>query len=285
MAVKSRSFSMVYRNLCEAMKRAPEVKVERWQGVDATKNPALVTHELQFIDFEVDLAGVDDLDHWRKDTGANIPWADIAFEERVCGSPLNPGKAWESWPWAESADKFRDKEAMFNISYAEMFWPRWPRRGGGGMHSELGGIGDIRRSPADPGPGMQGISYRYGDLQDLVELLAHEPMTRQAVIPLFHPHETGRGDGSRKMCSLLYNFIVRDGRLHLFYPMRSVDLRRHWRDDCYMAVRMMIWVRDRCAERNPVWRDIKMGNYAMFATSLHVFKNDHIELVRDGGWK
>jgi len=118
-------------------------------------------------------------------------------------------------------------------------------------------------------------------LNDLVDLLVREPHTRQAVIPLFFPEDTGISDGGRKMCSLCYQVMVRDGRASIWYPLRSCDLRRHYSDDVYLAVRMLLWIIDRCRERSEFWRGVVPGWYCMHMTSLHVFENDHKELMED----
>ena len=55
--MKPTSFAVVYRRLCEQMKRAPVVKTERWQGIDASKNPSMATRELRHVYFEVDRRG------------------------------------------------------------------------------------------------------------------------------------------------------------------------------------------------------------------------------------
>lgn len=282
---KLTSFAVVYRNLRRAMLAAPPVKTERWQGRDVSRDPSALTYELSHVYFEVDLRGVEDLDHWRRDADPNLPWADDHFTERACGSPLNPGAEWRNWPWAASADKFRDANEIFNHTYAERLWPKWPRRGSGGDYSAAPQAGNsLRRAPAVQGSVMKGIAHAYGDLQDLVELLAAEPRTRQAYIPLFFPEDTGRGDGGRKPCTLGYQFLSRDGKLDITYPMRSVDLRRHFRDDCYLAVRLLLWVLDRCREIEPrYWKDVRPGNYDMLMGSLHVFANDRREL-EEGKW-
>ena len=285
--MKPTSFAVVYRRLCEQMKRAPVVKTERWQGIDASKNPSMATRELRHVYFEVDLGGVEDLNHWQRDIGPNLPWADDHFLERVGGSPLNPGREWENWPWATSADKFRDGEAkIFNHTYAERLWPKWPRRGSGGDYSVYPNPNSLRRAPQVQGAPMRGISGTpYGDLQDLVEFLTGEPHTRQAYFGMWHPEDNGRGDGGRKPCSLGWQFLVRDDRIDVTYVMRSVDLRRHFRDDCYLAVRLLLWVLDRCREVRPeFWIKVKPGNYDMLMTSLHVFANDHAMLVRGEDW-
>lgn len=286
--MKGMSFNQTFAALCRHMRSAPEVVTERWQGVDATKNPALATHEMTFVEFEVDLRGHEDLDHWRRDIGPNLPWADDHFLERVGGSPLNPGREWANWPWAASAERFRDSGKIFNHTYAERLWPRFPRSGDGGDYSSAPQKpGDLRKQPRVRSAGVRGIGWKYGDLQDLVDLIANEPCTRQAYIPMFFPEDTGVGDGGRKPCSLGWQFLVRDNKISVFYPMRSVDLRRHFRDDCYLCVRLLLWVLDRCRERGDkkFWAGVVPGTYAMWMGSLHVFKNDHGELVRDGGWK
>ena len=258
--------------LMNLMKVAPAVKTERWQGVDVRNNPAATSYELRNVEIEVPLRGIEDLTHWRKDIAPNLPWADNHFTERVGEEPLNPGVEWMNWPWGKNAAKFRNADEIFNHTYMERLWPRWARRTPGGRLS-----GHDRATY----PERTGIAWRYGDLMDLVYMLAHEPYTRQAWIPLFFPEDTGLSDGGRKMCSLGYQFLVRDGQLHIWYPLRSVDLVRHFRDDCYLAVRLLLWMLDQCRQRNKkFWGEIVPGTYAMHITSLHVFENDMIQLKK-----
>lgn len=263
------SFAGVTEFFRREMRRAPQVKTERWQGVDVSKNPAAASYELRNACFEVNLSGIEDLQFWRDAVKPNLPWADDHFLERVGGEPLNPGVQWANWPWAGSAAKF--KTERFNHSYMERFWPKFARRTDDGKLPHIHGK---RRYPEGDGRPKFGIAHYYGDLWDLVELLAKEPNTRQAWIPLFFPEDTGWGDGGRKPCTLGYQIIVRDGKAHIWYPLRSCDLIRHFQDDCYLAVRLLLWIIDRCREINPVWKDITPGTYAMHMTSLHIFEND-----------
>jgi hypothetical protein len=76
---------------------------------------------------------------------------------------------------------------------------------------------------------------------------------------------------------------MRDNIASIWYPLRSCDLRRHYSDDAYLAVRMLLWVIDRCRERSEYWNVVKPGFLAMHMTSLHCFENDWKEL-RDGRW-
>lgn len=253
----------------EQMTTAPEVRTERWQGIPANND----TFELRNVNFEVPLLNIWDLDHWRADIRPSVPWADDHFLERVGGEPLNPGEQWRCWPWALRADKFRTAE-KFNHSYMERLWPKYARRTEDGKLPTTSG-GRMRRYPTGDRRPRFGIAHGYGDLQDLVELLADEPYTRQAWIPTFFPEDTGKSDGGRKMCTLGYQVIVRDGAAHIWYPLRSCDFVRHWADDCYLAIRMLMWIVQHCRRLNyDKWGEMRLGTFSMHCTSLHIFRSD-----------
>lgn len=195
----------------------------------------------------------------------NLPWADDHFEqERVSGEPLNPGKTWEHWPWASSANKFRDKDEQFNHSYAERYWPKFAGQSPDGTLRKVGGYKPIK-----------GIRELYGDLNDVVSLLVREPNTRQAYMPVFFPEDTGVVHGGRVPCSLGYHFIQRQGYLHIVYQLRSCDIYRHMRDDIYLTSRLLLWVLDEVKKTHP-W--MKPGFLDMQMTSLHCFVNDFREM-------
>ena len=266
------TFASVREILARQMLKAPLVKTERWQGVAANTD----TYELRNACYEVWLDGIEDLDHWRADIQPNLPWADDHFLERVGGEPLNPGEQWKKWPWGQSANNFR-AETRFNHTYMERLWPKFARRTGDGKLFEAGG--SVRKYPAvDPRP-KYGIAHHYGDLQDLVEYLAKEPYTRQAWIPLFFPEDTGFGDGGRKPCTLGYQVMVRENLAFMYYPLRSCDFLRHWADDCYLAVRLLLWIIDQCRLKSEFWKGVRPGSLAMHMTSLHVFANDREKLT------
>lgn len=280
--IKYRKFPEVLAAMNGIMKSADRVPQSRWQGIDVSKDPAAACYEVTGVEFEVDLDGVEDLDHWRGQIGPNLPWADDHFAERVGGQPLNPGVEWRNWPWGKSAARFRDEDEQFNHTYMERFWPKYA-----GMFPR----GEIQ-DPMFSTPGLRGwpwvahrgIRNEYGDLNDLVDLLCRDPYTRQAWIPLFFPEDTGWGDGGRKPCTLGYQFLVRNDRISVWYPLRSCDLVRHLRDDCYLAVRLLLWILDRCRSIDwEFWGRITTGTYSMHVTSLHVFENDMRDLRRTDG--
>lgn len=289
MTITDRSFANMFARTRAALgSYAHEVHTERWQGVDIAKRPEMNSYELLgwtchlSLDWLTQLHGDGAwsqgvlLEELGKIVEPSLPWADDHFLERVSGEPLNPGVEWANWPWATSADKFR-KDDRFNHSYMERLWPKFANftvggKVGSGLPDQLrGGYGYFR-----PHFGIRGV---FGDLQDLVELIANEPDTRQAWIPLFFPEDTGKGDGGRKPCTLGYQIIMRNNELSIYYPLRSCDFVRHFRDDIYMAIRLLLWVLDRCREINPeVWDHVHPGYYMMHCTSLHIFENDYRQL-------
>jgi len=282
------TFTDVRRTLTNAVIEMPSVRTEKWQGVDVSKNPAATSYEIRNACFEVPLNGNEDLEHWRRDTQANIPWADDHFAERVGGEPLNPGVQWANWPWSPSADKFRTNQ-RFNHTYMERLWPKFARRTEDGTLPTLSKSATaLRRYPSDDMRPKFGIAHHYGDLEDLVELLVAQPFTRQAFIPLFFPEDTGNGDGGRKVCTLGYQVMVRMSpyghpEAHIWYPLRSCDLIRHFPDDCYLAVRLLLWVVQECRKRDPLfWNEVRLGTYAMHMTSLHIFENDKRAILKGG---
>ena len=268
------NFDMATRAATRAMTTASSlVHTGTWQGVDISQKPEMTTHELLNYGLQVPVY-TSDLTALAEDIQPNLPWADDHFEERVCGYPLNPGKEWANWPYAKSADTFRNEQGMFNHSYPERYWPR--RAGNFGPllehREEVGG------DRYQPNEGIRGI---YGDLGDVVAQLIRDPFTRQAYLPIFFPEDTGAVNGGRVPCSLGYHFIRRNQYLHISYWLRSCDLVRHFRDDIYLTVRLLLWVINECKKRSPEWKDVEPGLYTMYITSLHCFRNDYLLLKKN----
>ena len=227
--------------------RSQEVHPETWQGIDTVGKPDMLTHELENFSLTIRL---NDLANYADVVKPNLPWADEHFQERVSGEPLNPPPSWVRWPWAHSAEKF--KTDVFSHSYPERFWP-------------------TRAGNSFPMEELHGIRFRYGDLQDVVDLLKRSPLTRQAYLPIFFPEDTGAHHGERIPCTLGYHFMQRQGKITIWYFIRSCDFTRHFRDDCYLAVRLLEWVRDQ------VGLEWELGDFHMTIASLHMFHNDWLK--------
>lgn len=253
------TFNLAINCSAEALlDRGYRVHSHNWQGVDISKKPEAEMFELLNWTFQVPLHGIEMLMHWREDIGPNTPWSDDHFLERIGGEPLNPGEQWKNWPYALSADRFRTEQERFSHTYMERFWPK---------HAGANFPGSTGIEP------LRGIRYEYGDLNDLVEHLAKDPLSRQAYLPIWFP-EDGTCPG-RKPCTLGYWFIQRNGYFHMSYPIRSCDIVRHFRDDCYLAVRLLLWILDRLREKDyNTWGTVRPGLYTMWIGSLHCFQGD-----------
>jgi hypothetical protein len=246
-----------------------DVDVGHWQGIATSGKPDLVTKEIINLTFTAQIPnGPEAL---AQEVKPNLPWAEVEFAERVGGVPRNPHVSLPLWPhWHGQAEQTMDEAERgvftFSHTYSERFWPR-----------EAGG-GD-----------RFGIRYRYGDLNDVLDLLRRQPYTRQATFPIFFPEDTGAVHGGRIPCTLHYHFLLRGNRLHMWYPLRSCDAYRHFRDDIYMAMRLNQWVIEQLAlwteDGSPMiadtlWDRVKPGVLCFTAYSFHVHMGDFALLMR-----
>lgn len=230
------------------------IHTEQWQSTPIADRPEASMRELVFEYIRVQLSPKGDLQHYRDDIQPNLPWADRHFEEeRASGEPINPGKTWEIWPWATSADAHRTQGEKYSHSYAERYWPKT-------IHP-------------------RGVRFDVGDLNDVVALMLAQPQTRQAYLPVWFPEDTGVIHGERVPCTIGYHFLHRDPYLHVHYEIRSCDFVRHWRDDCYLTVRLLLWLLERLRQA-PAYADTVPGLFSMFMGSLHCFEGDMYQLRR-----
>jgi thymidylate synthase len=118
-----------------------------------------------------------------------------------------------------------------------------------------------------------GIRYEYGDLMDVVEQLRKNLYTRQAVLPVFFPEDTGNINNVRVPCSLHYHFMFRQGLLHMRYDMRSCDFVRHFRDDVYLAARLLQWMGQQIEQPH--------GKLYVTIGSLHAMEGDRWKLEQE----
>lgn len=241
------------------------VHSKNWQGVDISKKPEMGMHEVLHYTFCTDMP-TEDLNYYRQEIKPNLPWADDHFEqERVSGQPINPGETWKQWPNAKSAATFLDDKGQFNHSYAERYWPKFANLTEGGRLDRE----DIMRNQP-----RRGIRHEYADLNDLIDQFIFDPLTRQAYMPIWFPEDGSHTD--RKPCTLGYHFIMREDQMHVSYYIRSCDFVRHFRDDIYLTVRLVLWLLQALRQKDEKWNEIKPGNFIMHITSLHMFRNDYL---------
>lgn len=251
-----------------------EVHPGRWQGVNVADKPEMGMRELLNWSFQVPLREIEDPEHWEKDTGCNMPFAAVHFAERVGGEPTNPGEAWKIWPWGNAASKFLEHNStQFSHTYQERFWPKYAGQTEYGHLQVRANVkGSVDLTPRPWAWAHRGIRYEYGDLNDLVDHLVDDPLSRQAYLPIWFP-EDGTCPG-RKPCTLGYHFINRGDYLHTTYYIRSCDFIRHWADDCYLTIRLTLWLLNRLRALDSRWVAVKLGLFTMHVVSLHCFVND-----------
>lgn len=268
MTMTTHSFNTNLSILAEELKQSTPLAATRWQSVAAPK-PML---EILNVTLKYHV-GEENLGFHQSVIKPNLPWADRHFlEERVSGDPINPGQTWRIWPYSASANTHRregETDPQFDHSYAERYWPK---------HAGLTADGTL-----EPGNYLThyGIRFPHGDLDDLVTILAAEPTTRQAYLPVWFPEDLGAALLQKRVpCSLGYHFICRDQRLHCVYYLRSCDFVRHFRDDVYLTVRLLLWVLEQCRLASPEngWDDVQPGTLTIHITSLHCFETDKVAL-------
>jgi Thymidylate synthase len=215
------------------------IKTKKWQGIE---NPP---EFLELLHARIMIPMSQTIPEMVEECDPMLPWADIHFDERVGGVPLNPPPSHKLWLKGNEEYMSGDK---FSHSYPERFWSK-------SLH--------------------KGIRFPIGDLRDLIQLLKNEPDTRQAYLPIYFPEDIKAATlGERIPCTLGFHFIVREGKLNLFYPMRSCDVIRHMHNDLYMANRLALYVKEQ------VGLDVELGNLHFVATSLHCFTVDRYAIEK-----
>jgi hypothetical protein len=210
-----------------------------WQSVKIeTNNPM---YEIQNLFFELDFN--DPIEQINPD----VEWCKIHFQERVGGSPLNPGESYKAWPYyykgINNDDLFRSNGGIFSHTYMERFWPKYDENN------------NLR----------YGIRYLYGDLNDVIERLYKNKSTRQAFLGIWHPEDQSNNN-VRVPCTIGYWFKVNNNKLDCTYLIRSCDIVRHFRNDIYLTYLLMRFV--------AVSIGVEIGKLNMWVGSLHSFKSD-----------
>lgn len=258
------------------------IDVGHWQGVPTEGRPDLTTVEVLNVSFACpmppdnhdDQRHIGILDLLRAQIMPNLPWADDHFAERVSRNPSNPGVEYLNWPWWRGQTDKTQRAGVFDHTYQERYWPKHAGKHRRLFNTELGKYENF------------GIRYEYGDLDDVVGQLLEYPYSRQAYLPIFFPEDTGNVHRGRVPCTLGYHFMLRDGKLHMWYFIRSCDFVRHFRDDLYLSARLLLWVLEELVERElrgdsvgQVWVDVDPGDFTFVCPSLHYHRGDE-HLVR-----
>lgn len=232
--------SEAIKNSFQDLKDNGEIaRSQKWQAIDTPDDL------WEIINRYIQMDMPETIEELGAQCDADLPWAEDHFQERIdpnCNH--NPGYEYQNWPYykvntEDNDKKFRNEgETFFSHTYMERFWPDTSIKGTGKM------------------------GYNFGNFDDTVEKLKKDNGTRQAFFAIWHPQDQ-RDDGVRLPCTIGYHFLIRNGKLHITYLIRSCDIMRHFKNDIYMTIRLAQYVRDQ------VDPEIKLGQMSMWIGSLH----------------
>ena len=228
-------------------------------GVHAMNNLTKEYEPLELVHVRVVVIQVPSLkDAWSACVSPNLPWAEDHFQERISGEPLNPPPSHERWPFAQQGnDQHRDEQGQFSHTYPERFWPK------------MANVDRIRPNGRQVFVPHNGIRFEYGDLSDLIEVLHRNSWSRQAYLPVWFPEDlVASNQGQRVPCTLGYHFMRNPTTefLDMEYHIRSCDFVRFFKDDIYMAGRLLQHVADQVG--------VMPGALVMNIANLHLFRGD-----------
>ena len=256
------TFHSMRQGLAERLLEAEPIHRGTWQTLDVADSHLHATRELRNVSLFYTVP--DTRDRLNAEVQPDQPWADEHHGERVGGEPLNPAPSYLRWPHHTGNSDRHIDSIRFSHTYPERFWPK------------------SAGYAAATGHANRGIWYEYGDLAGVVTQLVQNPRTRQAVLPIWHPEDTG-ATGRRVPCSLFYHFMADDnGRLSVWYALRACDFVRHFHNDAYFACRLLQWVIDEVNDQHgdPILRyGFKPGELNITISSLHAFLGDEEKLV------
>lgn len=112
----------------------------------------------------------------------------------------------------------------------------------------------------------------------IIPELWNNPDSRQCVIPIFKAMDLNYISGKKRVpCSLNYQFLIREGKVHIIYTMRSCDVMTHFGVDVALAWLIKEFVKD---ELNTAAGDkiVESGYLFHNIASLHCYKKDWAKL-------
>ena len=95
------------------------------------------------------------------------------------------------------------------------------------------------------------FAYSYAErwneqLRYIIPELSANPESRQVIMTMYDRHQdmmNWRGL-DRVPCSLTYQFLIREGKLHCIYSMRSCDFIKFFQSDIYCTIYLMDFIAD-----------------------------------------
>lgn len=254
-----------YLMLASDLLETKPIQVGEWQAMDVSASDLHKTHEIEDVSLVWERIPQTAGGLYSMMPAIDGPWAAEHFEERVSGQPLNPAPSHERWPYAVGGNARHMDGKQFDHTYPERFWPKYA------------GLGNAPVPPVFDGNLHRGVRFNYGDLDSVVRLLVKSPLSRQAVLPVWFPEDTGAEDGQRVPCTIGYHFMQRGGRLTCRYYIRSCDIYRHLSNDVFFAAALTHWICNKVTEATTDTATpmrFRPGGLVMHISSLHAFVGD-----------
>lgn len=170
-------------------------------------------------------------------SGLDISWTNAEFAERISEDFTNPGEAWKLRK--EVWSQFLNSRNQMDYTYNERIMAQ---------------------------------------LKTILRELKDHPSSRQAIIQIhMNRYDLASLGGKKRIpCSMYYQFLLREGKLDVFYTMRSCDFATHFINDVVLAGMLRNHIvnemnKDFELEGRP---EVGIGNIVYFCGSLHVYYKD-----------
>lgn len=250
------TYEEIRLNIIRLFKNESElIYIKEWQGRE-NHTPMRVIRNLNFK-MKIP-GGVKNLTYLLE---PDLPWAEDHFKERVSGVPMNPAPSFQWWPYYKQGNKWEINDSkQFSHTYPERMW--------------------INK--------LEGKRYPYGNLGDVLDLLASNQQTRQAYLPIWFPEDTGAVHGERVPCTIGYLFTIKEEANGVFktidihYQMRSCDFMRHFHNDMYLTARLLQWVCEELTQRDDKFIFLP-GEMIVTIANLHIFDGEEAFLKLERG--
>jgi len=171
------------------------------------------------------------------------------FQERVSGTPTNPGNSYKSRQnlWSEFMHK-----GKFAYTYSERMYAQvWQT------------LNELTKNPES----RQGIINIHSNICAWARdtMLATHPANECNIVNDSIDRINTGGSG-RIPCSMYYQIMIRENKLDLIYTMRSCDLLVHFPIDMGLALCLLDYFADKLG--------LGYGTFTYFTGSLHAYQKD-----------
>lgn len=172
-----------------------------------------------------------------EDPDVILEYCKTELQDRIGGVPLNPGNSYKVRLDLWQKFMAKDEVEKFDYTYSERI-------------------------------------SAFGQLPNAIESLKEDIHSRRAFISVWDPElDSGEitGANTRVPCSISYQFMIRNKKLHCIYYIRSNDLYAHWAIDIWLASGIMEHMVEQLKDTYP---DLELGYLNYFCGSFHAYKWD-----------